>query len=180
MAKQRDARLEAQAYRNAIGILLAGFVLALFTIELAGIDILLDAVGWLLVFNGVRPLERPEGGIGPRAALALGLVAVSALQLFFTEGMPAVVLAGARAGLEIVFFLLLIGLFRRILHKFGQSKTAGVMAFLLAVNAVAAVFWVLRFALPATAAVLTAVGAVTHVLLVLGLLWVLLCLRSEK
>ena len=180
MERQPDKRAETQAYRNAVGILLAGFVFALFSFTVFGIDILLDAVGWLLVFNGVRPLERPEGGIGVRASLCLGLVVVSAVQLFFTGGAVALLLLGTRAALEVALFLLLISLFRNLLASYGRARLAAVLTGLLALSAAVSPFpLLLAVVLPGAVQVLQAVALGVHLLLVVGLLLVIFSLRNN-
>ena len=183
MGVRPNKRAETQAYQNAVGILLVGFVFALFTLTFFGIDILLDAVGWLLVFNGVRPLERPKGGIGVRASLCLGLVVVSAAQLFLTGGVVALLLLGARAALEAALFLLLISLFRNLLASYGRARLAVVFAGVLALSAVASLFPFLVAVLPGAtqaAGVLQAAALGVHLLLVVGLLLVIFSLRNNN
>ncbi len=95
--------------RIAVGILLVGFVFVFFRLAVLDIDLLMDPVGFLLLFNGVRALQkiqrataaRPQTetdaargetpartflpGTGP---LALVLVVLSGVMIFF-PGAPA-------------------------------------------------------------------------------------------
>lgn len=88
------------------GIILAGFVFVFFALPFAGIDLLIDAVGFLLIFNGVRPLARLNRAFRPCPALSLGLTAVAALQLF-TAGWAALCLGLLRAAGQAALCLLL-------------------------------------------------------------------------
>ena len=194
--------------RNAVGIMLAGFVFALFAVQVGGIDLLLDAVGWLLVFNGLRPMERPGGGVGPRAALCLALVAVSAAQLFLTAGTPELVAYVARMALEAAFFLLMMLFFYRMLAGFSHRKTGIALGCAFALNALvslaqlgaalarnfvglpgpeASAVGVIGGADGPTAIFVAShwawgpvVALVAHVLLLAALLWVLVIFHKEE
>lgn len=118
--------------KTAVGVMLAGFVLAFFSIEAFGMDLLIDAVGWLLVFNAARALAVWDKGFKPASWLALGLVGVSALQLFFMAGALALVLGVLRVAGQAALFLLLAGGFARLFAAGGQKRLAPVAR---------AVFW---------------------------------------
>lgn len=89
--------------KTAFGILLVGFVFVCFQIQLFGIDLLIDAVGFSLIFNGIRPLRKTMGGFLYADLVCLALVLVTALQLFIS-GPFGVVLALVRSVLEIFVF----------------------------------------------------------------------------
>ena len=96
--------------KTAVGVMLAGFVLAFFSLYAFGLDLLIDAVGFLLVFNSARALAVWAAPFKPASAVALGLVAVAAAQLFFMSGVPAVVLGVLRgAGLAALYLLFSAG-----------------------------------------------------------------------
>lgn len=118
--------------KTAVGIILAGFLFIFIRLSFMGIDLLIDAVGFLLLFNGARALQKigraeaagllPVSGANaageaarPPATLGFGaaqicaiiLIIVSALQLFLL-GVPGVVAGILRAAGEtaLLFFLL--------------------------------------------------------------------------
>ncbi len=172
----------AVAYSVALGLVLAGLVFALCSVRVGGMDVLVDAVGWLLVFNGLRPLEKPGGGVGPRGLLCLGLLALSAAQLFLVSGGLAGWLYLLRMALEAGLFLSLIGLLGRFLAAFGWQKAHKWFALALALNALLSVAlavgrW-LGVAQPlAYAGLVTALGFVARLLLAGVMVWLLLRLN---
>lgn len=90
----------------AIGLMVAGFLFTFYSIPVAGVDILIDAVGYLLLFNAAGALkklgERRHFKLAP--ALSFLLVLYSAVQMFLYGG--TAVLAGVpRALLELLLFL---------------------------------------------------------------------------
>ena len=185
MPQDKMNRAEAAAYQSAAALMLTGFLFAQFSIHIAGLDILIDAVGWLLVFNGLRPLEKPEGGLGPRAGLCLALVAVAGAQIFALGG-QAVVLQVMRALLEIGLFISMAQLFGWWLPVAGLPKGRVPFQVILGLNAlVSALGGVLAVVqIPAGGTgwpLLLVSGAVFLVRLALdaGLLWLLVVLRKE-
>lgn len=170
---------QAGAYTAALGLCLAGLVFAFGTLQVAGIDILVDAVGWLLVFNGLRPLEKPGGGIGPRAFLCLGLVGASATQLFSLGAGPAWLFLLLRTVLELALFLSLVGLFGRLLAAFGWEKAQAwfTLAFVLnaALGLLLAGALLLGLALPSPyGLLLTVLGYAARLLLAGLLVWLMM------
>lgn len=139
--------------KTAVAILLAGFVFAFFQLPFAGIDLLLDPVGFLLVFNGANGLRKLAGaegrGFGPACGVALALVALTAVQLF-AGGAVADVLPALRGGLEAALFYLLYRGFAALLE--GSGRPGGAVAVTvalwvsMAVAAARAVVGVLRLA----------------------------------
>lgn len=121
--------------KTAILILLAGFVFTSFAVEAAGIDLLIDSVGFLLAFNGMRGLARAQPGFAPGGAVCLGLVAVSALQLF-CSGAVLAALSVARALGEAALYLLLLRGFWRMLGNKSPARRPAAAA--LGLNAAAA------------------------------------------
>ncbi len=121
---------------NAIVVLCAGLLFVFFSIQFMGIDLLIDAVGWVLIFNGIRILERPGGGIGPKAALCI-VLAVAGGALLFLKGMLYTVVVYGYAILSALFFIALAFLLHRILlilhHRISAICCAvcfGIMALL--------------------------------------------------
>lgn len=113
--------------RIAVWILIIGLGFAFFRLPFAGVDLLIDAVGWLLAWNALRPLARKENTFGISAPLCLALVAVSALQLFFTGGLSTA-LALLRCGLEIALFAMVARGFGLVLRREGHEADARLAA----------------------------------------------------
>ena len=93
--------------KTSLMILLAGFVFIYFTLPFSGIDLLIDAVGFLLIRNGLRGLQKTGVTLGPAVSICLVLVAIAAGQLF-VGGIFIVILAVLRAMAEasLLFFLM--------------------------------------------------------------------------
>lgn len=89
--------------KTAQGIMLAGFVFVFFALPFAGVDLLIDAVGFLLVWNGLAALQKLDKTFGAAPLVCLALVAVAAAQLFF-EGAAAQVLRAVRVAGEVVLY----------------------------------------------------------------------------
>ena len=91
--------------KTAVVILSIGYVFTLFRVEVAGIDLLLDPVGWILVFNGLWGLgKREKGRFRAGWITSLGLVALSAAQLFVKQGRAVLFLAGLNSALQLALF----------------------------------------------------------------------------
>lgn len=182
--------------RTAVGIILAGFVFIFVRIRLLGIDILIDAVGFLLLFNGARALlkigraeaaglladapagQAPAGlGLGAAQPCAIALVFVSALQLFLTGG-ALTVMGLLRAVLEIALFLFLLRGFGPLARRPGLSSPGravqAALALDMAVSALSAVF---LFCTPPAA--LGWLVLAIHILTLAALLWLLLRLGGD-
>lgn len=159
--------------KTAIAIMLVGFVFAFFSVRLAGVDLLIDAVGFLLVFNGVRPLQKSLPGFGQSSWCALALVLVSALQLFL-GGFALLILGLLRSALEVALYLMLMGGFSRLLQAEGRGRALPLWRAAALLCALAAVFSALLLfvTLPALAA--TLVLALLHLPLLLALVWLAL------
>ncbi len=181
-----EAATKAYAYRNAVIVMLAGFVFATFSLRVAGFDVLLDPVGWLLVFNGVRPIEKPGGGLGLRAILCLGLLALSAAQLFVAAEGVAIVLLLLRDVLEFLFFILLARPFGRLLESFELGRAKRYFRLFLVLNAIAsplltlAMVLVVNFAVQVYALILvfSALGFLLRLMLAVALAWLAWKLNS--
>lgn len=107
--------------KTALLILLVGFIFVSFSVPFMGIDLLLDPVGWLLVWNALRALRLKDRVIGASVPVALVLVPVSALQLFLATGTLSLVLALLQAGLEAALFLLMLRGFDALLTQQGAK-----------------------------------------------------------
>ncbi|NLW79961.1 MAG: hypothetical protein GXY32_11225 [Ruminococcaceae bacterium] len=155
--------------RTALAIMLVGFVFVFFSIPLAGVDLLIDAVGFLLVFNGARPLEKTMPGFGKASWCAIALTVVSAAQLFL-GGTVYLVLSLLRAAGEVLLFLWLMRGLTQMLKKESRLRlvplTYGAFTLNMATSALVAVM--LFVPLPALA--MGIVLAVVHVLLLALLL----------
>lgn len=123
--------------KPAIALLLAGAVFTVFTVPFAGIDLFIDAVGFLLMFNALRALRLLEPGFGPGAFLCLVLVPVAALQLFLggVAGAALWLLRGLAAG---VLCLLMARGFGCMLEKEYGPRPALAARVLLCLAAAAA------------------------------------------
>lgn len=118
--------------RIALLVIFSGFCFAYLTIPFAGIDLLIDAVGFLVVFNGLRflgKLYQPHFRGGKLASLVL--VVVSALQLFLKEGLAAGTLAYVRAGMEVLLYFYLLLAFWAVLGQIGRPRLRGALAAVL-------------------------------------------------
>ena len=148
--------------KTAVGVTLAGFVLAFFSLYAFGLDLLIDAVGFLLVFNGARALAVWAAPFKPASAVALGLVAVAAAQLFFVAGVPALVLGALRGVGLAVLYLLFAGGFATLFEAGRQKRLA---AFAKAVFWLAAAGSLLALVWPLGGVVLTVTQSFVLILL---------------
>lgn len=131
MVDAQKERLRVQ--KTAVAIALVGFVFAFLTVPFAGIDLLIDAVGYLLVFNGLHGLVKLHGTGALRAARAVAaiLIAVCAVQLFFT-GTVAGALALVRHLAEAILFGCMAPGFYRVLKN--QQQPGGAVACAIALG----------------------------------------------
>lgn len=82
---------------SALALIIVGLIFAYFPIMVADIDMLIDAVGFLLAYNGIRALRRTnEGFFGICSKLCLSLVPIAIAQLFLLYGVPRIALLVAR------------------------------------------------------------------------------------
>lgn len=109
--------------KTAVGVMLAGFVFTFFALPAAGIDLLIDAVGFLFIFNAARALRGSGAAFGHAAACSVVLVAVAALQLLAGNGLASV-LGPVRAVGDAVLFVLLARGFGRLLAAGAQRRLA--------------------------------------------------------
>ncbi|MDL2324229.1 hypothetical protein LJC61_03635 [Ruminococcaceae bacterium OttesenSCG-928-A16] len=144
--------------RIAAAIVLVGFAFAFFTLPFAGVDILIDAVGFLLVWNGVRALQKKDAVYRFAAPCSLVLVAIAAAQVFLGGGVAAYavqsglagwVLQGLRLAAEGLLYWQLLAGFAR-LAKAGQRPGLAKLAYValavcLAGVLVSACAWALLF-----------------------------------
>lgn len=125
----------------AIGLLLAGFGFTFFSVTVGDLDILIDAVGFLLVFNGVGALRKANKGLfGGTAPVCLLLVVVACLQLFLPFGAMRVILLEARAALEAILYLLLARSMGRALQE-NQHVLSLVVRGAFLLNAFGTLMW---------------------------------------
>lgn len=99
--------------KTAILLMLVGFAVVYFTIPLFGIDILMDAVGYLLVWNAVRVLHKKEDTFGFAPTCALVLTAICALQVT-TGGMVLAAMLVVRPLAEALLYWQLLRGFARL------------------------------------------------------------------
>lgn len=126
--------------KAAVGILLVGYVFVIFALPAFGIDLLIDAVGFLLIFNAARALRRTEPAFAFAPWVALALVVVSALQLFLS-GAALVALAILRGLGEGLLLGLLARGFGRMLAAEGKPRAAVLARAGLLLCAAAALGW---------------------------------------
>lgn len=110
--------------RIAAGITLTGFVFAFVTLPFQGVDLLLDPVGFLLVFNGQRAFGKGYGGFKLSQLGALLLMAFSAVQLFVAGGF-FVLVSPLRRLVEGLLFLAMQREFGAMLRREGWLWDAG-------------------------------------------------------
>lgn len=140
--------------RIAAGILLAGFVFIFFRVPVLGIDILIDAVGFLLLFNGARALQKmeraeaalcapdlftpPAFAFGAAQPIAIALVALSAAQLFAGAvtglGSGGGIVGIARGVLEILLFACLLRGLLPLLKRQGRRALGWALPAALALD----------------------------------------------
>lgn len=162
-------------HRPAAFIMLAGAVFIFFSLPLYGVDLLIDAVGFLLLFNGLRPYARLYPAFGPAPAVSLGLVAVAALSLFIGGAVGAALLWALAGGSALLFLLMALGFGRGLLPAEPRSSGArapiAALAICLGLAAPAAFFPRLAALLPALAGALDAAGLAVHLALLAALCW---------
>lgn len=116
-----------------MGIMLVGFSFTFFALPFAGIDLLIDAVGYLLIFNAVRPLRKLYPAFKGSVSTSLLLVVVSSLELFFPWG-P---LYAIRAMADAFLLLCLARGFYRLFCQQDKLAVGRVIATVLGLNAAA-------------------------------------------
>lgn len=122
--------------RTATGIILAGYIFAVFRVSFGGVDLLIDAVGYLLVFNGAKALRKRNGKFAGAPVMALGLVVVAAIQMF-ALGMMALVLAMLRCVADVLLYLFLQRGYVADLAGDGWHWESGLFRVAFGVNALA-------------------------------------------
>ncbi len=108
---------------NAVAVMFFGFLFVLFTLPFMGLDLLIDAVGWVLIFNGVRVLERPNGGAGKTAIVCLILCVISGLQLFLL-GTAYTVFSYLYGFFQVIFFVFSAILLYRVFTALAEKRNA--------------------------------------------------------
>lgn len=115
--------------RTSVLLVLLGLLFVYIRMPAAGLrDMFIDAVGYLIVFNGIRGLRHENGGFTLSMWVCLVLVPVCAVE-FFIEGNT--VLTVARRALELALYA---GLFASFMRVF--KKNNGRLAFWLCVTGV--------------------------------------------
>lgn len=71
--------------KTAVAIILLGLLFANCTLLFSGIDLLIDAVGFLLIWNGVSALQKVDHVYGKSSVTSIILLVLSIAQLFFTN-----------------------------------------------------------------------------------------------
>ncbi len=162
---------------NAVAVIFVGLIFVFFSFSFMGIDLLIDAVGWILVFNGVRVYERPRGGIGFIAVLCLILCVASALLLFFS-GTAFLLVHIVYAIMIFCFFMSLSALFFRSLMRFHFKKSAFICLFSFGITSVLFPLLSLAPLLPAALSAPISVSLLVKLLPLGTLLWLCFFLRK--
>lgn len=102
------------------GILFAGFAFTIFTIPFAGVDLLIDAVGFLLIFNGLLPLRKLHSAFFAAVPVSICLVILASLQLFSSSA----ILFGLHQVAEAALLVTLVWGLRALLHQSHRAVTA--------------------------------------------------------
>ncbi len=159
-------------------LVFSGLLFVLFSLPFLGVDLLIDAVGWILVFNGARICERPNGGIGPLAALCLILSAVASSLLFLTNT-PLLVFSFIYALCQLGFFLFFGILLFHILCAMHHKHSAYVGLIVFISFALFSPVLPLGFLLPASLQALTIIGYCLPFFPLSFLLWLCFLLRIK-
>lgn len=77
-------------FKVPVALLIAGLCFTFFSLTMMGVDLLIDAVGFLFIFNGLLHLRRKWTGFWAGPLCSILLVGISSLQLF----LPAWTLVG--------------------------------------------------------------------------------------
>lgn len=127
-------------YKVPVALILAGFLVVFLSLPLLGTDLLIDAVGFLLIFNGLLPLQKQTHLFALAPATSLALVIVASAQLF-AGGWFAGLLAILRFILQTALYIQMLrgfALMARQKSALGFWRTAwvvlGVCLFALAVQ----------------------------------------------
>ncbi len=110
--------------KTAVLLIVFGLIFVFFRVEAFGIDLLMDAAGYILVFNGVRALHKAYGGFGISPVLCLVLVPVTAAQLFLS-GVPLVVVSLVRVAPEMSLFCMMAAGFFKLAKAQGRAALGG-------------------------------------------------------
>lgn len=163
--------------RVTAGLMAAGFVFVFFSIPVAGVDILIDAVGFLLVFNGLRPLAKLHPHFRFSPAVSLFLVVVTAAQLFLPASLARTATIMRAAGETSLYILIANGYGRSFLAggKPGQAAFSGGIFTLCAVATAA---FVVSFLSGTFTAATNTILVICHILVLCVLLW--LCLLPKN
>ncbi len=89
--------------KTALIILVIGYVFVFFSIPFLGVDILIDAVGFLLLFNGYRAFRLLDKSFKGAASVSLALVVVAALQLFVSGTAALILLVLRQIGMALLY-----------------------------------------------------------------------------
>ena len=122
--------------KTAVLLIVFGFAFVFFRIEAFGIDLLMDAAGYVLVFNGVRALGKVHGGFGISPALCIVLVLVTAVQIFLS-GVPLVAVSLVRTAPEMCLFFMMAAGFYALAKADGRAWLGGILFALFAASAAA-------------------------------------------
>lgn len=76
--------------KTAVAIILFGLLFANVTLLFSGIDLLIDAVGFLLVWNGIVALQKVDPVYGKSSITSMVLVVLAVAQLFFTDAQSTI------------------------------------------------------------------------------------------
>lgn len=134
--------------KTAIMLMLVGLVFAFFTLPFSGIDLLIDAVGFLIVWNSLRALRLTSSAFATAAWLCLGLVGLSAAQLF-SSGLAYTAVTNLRLLLEVPFFLLLLKGFLSLASAAGLAKFRLPLLAVFSLYAIASLLLMTTLYLPA-------------------------------
>lgn len=164
--------------KTAIVLMCVGFVFIYFTVPVAGVDLLIDAVGYLLIFNGAWAFRLTNISFKIGALTALGLVPVAALQLFISGNAGSI--------LELVRNILTFALLGFLMHAFayelsqeGSSAAAIMCRGIFGLNMIAVTFFSFLLA-PASPAAASWCIIVCRIILLAFLLWTAFRKTAEK
>jgi hypothetical protein len=183
---------QMRVHKTAMAIFLTGLVFSFFTAPAFGIDLLLDPVGFLLIFNAMNTLRKLAGGnVGAgyfkvAMFISIALILLSTVPIFF-DGEVGQAALTLRPALETVLFAMLLLGYASPALQLDLAKTSKI-CFMCAIfiAELAAIFRGVTIALDnlgvliGSAPVAQAVSKMVHILLLLVMLVVFRLYKREE
>lgn len=118
-----------------ITLIIIGLFFTNISLYFNGIDLLIDAVGFLLIWNGVKALQKIDAVYGFANVCSFSLIFISILSLFFTAKPFSFILLGLTWAIcGILYFFLIRGLYLSLAKINPQKKYLLLWALLILVE----------------------------------------------